>query len=401
MPHSHLAEGSQGGPRDIFDFCNHLAWEVGGPVLIHDSAWGVVAYSTLNQPIDDARRSIILRRQVPDAEAEQRIIELAEVNFDGDEDLFETPELPGIQSRRVVASVRVMGVRVGSIWAAESAGPLHPDAHSLLRAAAKQAAFYFQVQSDWSGREHEVFVRILLEGSTEETFLAQYLNVPTMSRFVVLSVWHGPSDDLRGQALRVAKALADRHGLPHLMLTEAESFYVIAYERPGLDDFAQRAQRTAQDLSAADDRLIVGVGGVAERPRQVAQSRAEADAAVAYLRRNPRRQLPNHTSLRAGIRLMRVVDVLEGQPDASMGYLNSLSSLADDDRREGIDTLNAYFDFAGNASEAARHLHIHPNTFRYRLAKVTDLIGVDLAERDERWLLELDLLRDRYARPLP
>ena len=401
MPHSHLAEDPKAAPRDIFDFCNHLAWEIGGPVLIHDSAWGVVAYSTLNQPIDDARRSIILRRQVPDVDAEQRIIELAQVNFDGDEDLFETPEVPGVQSRRVVASVRVMGVRVGSIWAAESAGPLHPDVHSLLRAAAKQAAFYFQVQADWSGREHEVFVRILLEGSTEETFLAQYLNISTTSRFVVLSVWHGPGDDLRGQALRVAKALADRHGLPHLMLTEAESFYMVTYERPGLDDFAQRAQRAAQDLSAADDRLIVGVGGVAARPRQVAQSRAEADAAVAYLRRNPRRQLPNHTSLRAGIRLMRVVEILEGQPDASMGCLNSLSSLTDDDRREGIDTLNAYFDYGGNAAEAARHLHIHPNTFRYRLTKVTDLIGVDLAERDERLLLELDLLRDRYARPLP
>ena len=98
---------------------------------------------------------------------------------------------------------------------------------------------------------------------------------------------------------------------------------------------------------------------------------------------------------------MRVVEILEGQPDASMGYLNALSSLTDDDRREGIDTLNAYFDYGGNAAEAARHLHIHPNTFRYRLAKVTDLIGVDLAERDERLLLELDLLRDRYARPLP
>ena len=401
MPHSHLAEDPKAAPRDIFDFCNHLAWEVGGPVLIHDSAWGVVAYSTLNQPIDEARRSIILRRQVPNAEAERGIIDLAEVNFAGDEDLFETPEIPGVQSRRVVASVRVLGVRVGSIWAAESAGPLHPDVQSLLLAGAKQAAFYFQVQSDWSGREHEVFVRILLEGSTEEAFLAQYLNVSTTSRFVVMCVWHGPGDDLRGQALRVAKALADRHGLPHLTLPEAESFYLITYERPGIDDFAQRAERTAQDLSATDDRLIVGVGRVAPRPRQVAQSRAEADAVVAYLRRNPGRRLASQASMRAGVSIMRVVETLEAQAESLPGGLSRLAGLQADDRREAVATLNAYFDFAGNASEAARHLHIHPNTFRYRLAKVTELIDVDLADRDERLLLELDLLRDRYARPLP
>ena len=36
--------------NDVFAFCNHLAWQVGGPVLIHDFGWGVVAYSTLNQP---------------------------------------------------------------------------------------------------------------------------------------------------------------------------------------------------------------------------------------------------------------------------------------------------------------------------------------------------------------
>ena len=399
VPHSHLADNTEPTPRDVFAFCNHLAWEIGGPVLIHDSNWGVVAYSTLNQPIDDARRSIILRREVPDVDAEVHIITLAEGIFETGDDLFETPAVPGVQARRLVAPVRVLGVRVGSIWVAESAGPLNPDAQTLLLAAAKQASFYFQVQADWRAREHEVFVRMLLAGSTEEAFLAQYLGVTTTSQFTVMSVWHGSDDDLRGQAPRVTKALADRHGLPHLLLAEAESFYLIGYEQPGLDEFAQRAKRTAQDLSITDDRLIVGVGRVALRPLQVAQSRADADAVVAYLRRNPHRRVANHSSLRAGVGLMRVVEILERQSDATMGYLNALSSLTDDDRREGIDTLNAYFDYGGNAAEAARHLHIHPNTFRYRLAKVTDLIGVDLADRDERLMLELDLLRDRYAQP--
>ena len=400
MPHSHLANTPESLPGDVFAFCNHLAWEVGGPVLIHDSSWGVVAYSTLNQPIDDARRSIILRREVPDVDAESRIVALAHGNFESGLDVFETPAVPGVQTRRVVAPVRVLGVGVGSIWVAESAGPLNPDVESLLRAAAKEAAFYFQVQADWRAREHEIFVRILLEGTTEEAFLTQYLGVSPSSRFVVMQVWHGPDEELRGQAVRVAKALADRHELPHLVLAETDSFHIIGYERPGLMDFDERAQRTAQDLAAADDRIIVGVGHVASRPRDVSQSRAEADAVVTYLRRNPHRRVANHSSLHAGVGLMRIVEILEGQSEVSLGYLQRLASLAQEDRDEAVATLNAFFEFGGNAAEAARHLHIHPNTFRYRLAKVTELIGVDLTDRDERLLLELDLLRDRYGRPL-
>ena len=400
MPHSHLAGDPADAPRDIFDFCNHLAWEVGGPVLIHDSDWGVVAYSTLNQPIDEPRRSIILRRRVHYEETETRVIARAHEYYDAGDDIFEIPETPGIQACRVVAPVRVMGVMVGSIWVAGSAGPLSPDTHSILLAAAKQAAHYFQVQADWRQRESEIFVRMLLDSTTEEAFLTQYLGIPPSSRFVVIQVWHGDNADLRGQSLRVAKALADRHGLPHLLLAEADSFYLIAHDRPDLDEFAQRAQRTARDLADADDRLIVGVGRVASRPRHVAASRAEADAVVDYLRRNPHQRVASHSSLRAGVALMRIVEILDGQPAATPAYLSTLSSLDAADRRDAIATLDAYVDFGGNAAEAARHLHIHPNTFRYRLAKVTELIGVDLTDRDERLLLELELLRDRYSRPL-
>jgi DNA-binding PucR family transcriptional regulator len=42
-------------------------------------------------------------------------------------------------------------------------------------------------------------------------------------------------------------------------------------------------------------------------------------------------------------------------------------------------------------------LHIHPNTFRYRIAKVADLLGVDLEDRDTRLIVELELLRHRFS----
>ena len=41
---------------------------------------------------------------------------------------------------------------------------------------------------------------------------------------------------------------------------------------------------------------------------------------------------------------------------------------------EALRTLDAYFSHPGNISQAAREMHVHPNTFRYRLAKVADLL---------------------------
>ena len=92
-----------------------------------------------------------------------------------------------------------------------------------------------------------------------------------------------------------------------------------------------------------------------------------------------------------------VLDILDGQVDQVTGPLHGLAGLDTVDRDEAITTLNAHFTYAGNAAEAARHLHMHPNTFRYRLAKVTDILGIDLEDRETRLLLELDLMRERYT----
>jgi DNA-binding PucR family transcriptional regulator len=43
-----------------------------------------------------------------------------------------------------------------------------------------------------------------------------------------------------------------------------------------------------------------------------------------------------------------------------------------------VATLRAWYDAQGSAAEAARLLHCHPNTVRYRLTKVTRLTGRDL-----------------------
>ena len=382
---------------DVFAFCNHVAWQAGGPVLLHDSDWGVVAYSTLNQALDEGRRSVILRREVPDSVAETAVLDAASHHFEAGSPSFEIEAVPGVQGRRVVAPIRLLGVRVGSLWIAESAGPLHPDAHDIAEHAAKEAGFYFQLRDDQRRREADRFARMLLEGTQDELLLAQYLGVPTSSSVRVVAVRHGDGD-LRDQAREVARVLAGHQSAEYVRHEVDDRLYLVFFDRSGSADHLSRAVRSfARDMAATDDRLLVGAGRVTIRLGQAPASKADADRVITYLQRTPGERTGSVNTLRSQIALMRLVEILDGQFEPLPDPLRGLRSLEPEDRQEAVRTLDAYFEQLGNISQAARQVHVHPNTFRYRLAKLTDLLGVDLDDRDTRLILEIELLRRRYG----
>jgi sugar diacid utilization regulator len=382
---------------DIFAFCNHIAWQAGGPVLIHDSSWGVVAYSTLNQPVDEGRRAIILRRTVPDSAAEEEIIAFASRNFESGIESFEIPAYAGLQGRRIVAPVRMLGVQVGSIWIAESAGPLHPDVLAMARQAAKETSLYFQLREDLRRVESDRFTRMLLEGTQDEALLAQYLGVPRTTAFRVISIWHGGIADLRDQVREVSRIVADQQPAAFLSIDCDECICFAFYSPDAPSDVNESVRAFGSTMVSADERLLVGAGRLTTRLAHAAQSKADAEKVIAYLRHTPGERVASVNSISAQITLMRLVEILDAQFEPLPDSLRPLSMLQQDDLDEALRTLDAYFSHPGNASEAARELHIHPNTFRYRIAKVADLLGVDLEDRDSRLIVELALLRRRYG----
>lgn len=65
------------------------------------------------------------------------------------------------------------------------------------------------------------------------------------------------------------------------------------------------------------------------------------------------------------------------------------------------ETLLAWLQDWGNATAAARRLHVHPQTVRYRLRQVSDLFGDDLLDPDKRFALEVALRARRSHHPPP
>ena len=57
------------------------------------------------------------------------------------------------------------------------------------------------------------------------------------------------------------------------------------------------------------------------------------------------------------------------------------------------ETALAYVRHGGNAVAMAAELHVHPQTARYRIARLRELLGEQLDDPDARFELELALVR--------
>lgn len=101
----------------------------------------------------------------------------------------------------------------------------------------------------------------------------------------------------------------------------------------------------------------------------------------------------------------RVAALVAATPDLAMGLaqqvLGGVLRQCDDEQRLLLTTLRAWYTAQGSAAEAARLLHCHANTVRYRLNKVTQLTGRDLHVPSDVVHLYLALEATRLWPPSP
>jgi PucR-like helix-turn-helix protein len=77
--------------------------------------------------------------------------------------------------------------------------------------------------------------------------------------------------------------------------------------------------------------------------------------------------------------------------------LAPLTELTPAGRARMEETALAFVQYGGNAAAMARALHLHPQTIRYRLGKLRELLGDHLADPDARFELELALRARRQV----
>lgn len=267
------------------------------------------------------------------------------------------PAKTGVATARYVVPVRAGGEWLGSIWVVIDAPPALAIVEELISTASVVALHLLRLRSrtDISQRVIRERLRQALTGATND---AHRWLPPGPWRVVAL----GP-----GTGLELWESLLRRRGWtrPLLVDIEGRDYAVVGatdgVEVPGSWAWLEALMLT---LSRAGDPVSAGAGGAVRKPRDLPRCRSEA------------------------LETLVTLDVLRAH-----------------DRKQGSDyltTLAAWLAHPGSPSDAAKAMHVHPNTLRYRIQRITELSDLDLSDPDVRLALTLQLrTHTRATSPTP
>ena len=391
---------------DLFALANAIASMVGGPTTIEDLHSTVLAYSSLDEPIDEPRRQTILGRRVPD-EWIQRLQEdgvFRRIYSSTDPVRIDyRDEIPGYANRLAIA-VRAGDQLLGSIWVAESSRALGEEAEAALREAAALAALHVlrsRAADDLERRRRSDLLRAALAGRVAPEALAEALGLSAGSPLTVVSIELLLPDETEAAAAAVAAeravSLVTLHceafrrpvaavatgRVVHVVLGQAGDGDRASLLRFVPDLVARTRESLRVPLRAAIGRTVAGAADLLTSEHD--------SAAILRALRGSDREVATLDDVRSGVFLLALDDLLARQPELREGKVAQL--LAHDRERETeyVRTLRAYLDHLGDVPAAAAALHVHPNTFRYRLRRLVAVVDLDLADPVERLVAHIQL----------
>ena len=163
-----------------------------------------------------------------------------------------------------------------------------------------------------------------------------------------------------------------------------------------------RAARIAADfLDRIGDRSrsAIAVGQVASDPAGLPSARACADRVLRVLRAQwsddspaaSERRVARLADVHAQVLLMELRDLAAAHGDRPTGPVARLAAYDGEHDGNLVTTLRAWLDAFGDVAAASAAMYVHPNTFRYRLRRVTEVSGIDLADPEQRFATMLEL----------
>ncbi|MET9341116.1 MULTISPECIES: PucR family transcriptional regulator [unclassified Nonomuraea] len=388
-----LTESGQQPPDDLFSLANALCALLDAPVTIEDRSARVLAFSGRQEEADSSRIATVLGRQVP--EVYQRMLDeqgwFRKLYQSTGPIFIELSEgLP-----RVAIAVRSGDEILGSIWAAVRE-PLSEQREWALVDAAKIVALHLlrqRVGADTRRRLQADLLSTILEGGRDAAEAAGRLGVAS-ERLCVLAaqLTETRADAAQAEAdrQRFCDALALHVGAIHpraaAALVGSVAYALLPLHASGEEE--ARAVRVAESfLSRVGPRhsANIGVGRLAADLGEVARSRADADRSLRVLRsRGLSGQVAGYSDVHFESLLLQLGDLAAAEEQAPTGPYHRLLRYDAEHGTELAATLGAYLDSFGDVNAAAAAVHVHSNTFRYRLRRLTEISGLDLADAEAR-----------------
>jgi DNA-binding PucR family transcriptional regulator len=133
----------------------------------------------------------------------------------------------------------------------------------------------------------------------------------------------------------------------------------------------------------------IGVGGRCARPSDFPRSHREAQVALRVQRAAGG---PDRTAIFDGLGVYRILAEASDPAGVERFVREWLGALFEYDARkktELVETLSTYFECGRNYNATAKALVTHRNTLKYRLHRIHEISGHDLADADTQFNLQL------------
>ena len=397
---------------DLFGLANAICALVGAPVTIEGVDLKVLAFSDGQQYADESRFETIIGRAVPERCREElhRSGVLRRV-YCTDEPVDVTG-VPGAALERVAVRVGAGEEVLGSIWVAVADG-LSVERRQVLSEMSKVVALHLlqaRVTTDVEQRLRSELVARLLDGGPQAADAARRLRLGR-GPFCVVALAMGSGEGGQSPAAEAAYQrtcgaltayLSAVH--PRAVTGVVDGVMYVVLPASGLSEDDERAagvlaNQLLERTGGRDQAVLIGVGTVVTDRDGLPRSRADVDRVLRVLRTRG-----------AGAHAAGVAEVFAEALLLELGSLvtedhGSLSGpvtrLADYDRKHGtrlVESLSAWLDSFGDVPRAAASVHVHPNTFRYRLRRLAEIGRIDLNDPEARFAA---MLRLRLRLQLP
>lgn len=390
---------------DLFAVANAVSALLDAPITIEDRSSRVLAFSGNQSEGDKSRIETVLGRQVPGRYV--RLLEEMGVFrrlYNSARPIYLDLRPYGIADLpRAALAVRAGEEILGSIWAIVPE-PLGPEREQTFTDIAKLVALHMLRQragADVERRLRTELVATALEGDAGAAEAAERLGLVGPAVVLALGLLDEPEATIASAEAtqgNVSDAfdlhLSAVHPGSAAALISGVAYGILPLRTPGVQA-ERRAEAVAADfLNRMGARCpgVIGVGRHVELTADLTWSRRDADRALRVLR-----------SGRTARRVARLCDV---QVEAAMLDLGAALAaagqewhgpverlLAYDAKHQSqlVPTLRAWLDAFGDVNQAAVAVHVHPNTFRYRLRRLTEIAEFDLDDPEARFAAMLQL----------
>lgn len=360
------------------------------PVTLEDRYFNMVAFGSHGEVVDLVRQDSILRRRSP----EHVRTWFEQFGIADSDDPVRTPASGDDSIRpRLCLPARYEGVTYGYLWLIDEHGNLDEELMPAAMALASRAGVLMAQRArardnlEWHARDLLSQDAELVEYAAQEVDRMGIIRRGTPVVAVEMQLTDTSDSDVP----------VNLWSLPRRVLTVSEAGRTtLLVPAPGRElGVATDVANQARDLYVErvdpeqHGSILVGIGSPRDDIAEVRASWQEARLAVTVCRSVPALR-PVATWSELGV--YRLLACGPGPALAGAVLDDGVVRLLDLGDPDLIDTAAAYLMRGGNVVQTAAELRVHRQTVYYRLQRIEQITGLDLAAGDQRLTLHLGLI---------